>query len=167
MVKSRSFTFDGGALTYWGTQLLALLITLVTFGFGYPFGLVLKLRWRSKHTRVNGIALAFNGSALGLIGHWLLWWLLTLITVGFYSFWVSPQLNKWIVEHTDFDSSSSLPASISINGVIYVQLQSSTSPQLQLEESVSELEGQMPVSTLEQESTVGESKTLDDAEGAE
>ena len=28
---------------------------------------------------------------------------LSLITFGIYIFWVIPSLNKWVVEHTDYD----------------------------------------------------------------
>ena len=31
--------------------------------------------------------------------------LLLIITLGIYSFWVIPNLNRWIVEHTDFADS--------------------------------------------------------------
>ncbi len=132
MAKSQSFTFDGGALTYWGTQVAAFFITLVTLGFAYPFALVLKLKWRTKHTKVNGVPLVFNGTAFGLIGRWLLWWLLTMVTFGIYSFWVAPRLNGWIVEHTDFNSSAQLPPSIMINGVTYIPLETSASLPSQL-----------------------------------
>lgn len=50
MARSRSFTFDGGAATYLGTVLLAVLVTLCTLGIAYPYGLVLKQRWIAKHT---------------------------------------------------------------------------------------------------------------------
>lgn len=38
------FQFDGGAATYLGTALLAVLITVCTLGFRYPFALVLRER---------------------------------------------------------------------------------------------------------------------------
>ena len=140
MAKSQSFTFDGGVLTYWGTQLLAFLVTLLTFGFGYPFGLILRLRWRTKHTQVNGVPLVFTGTAFGLIGRWILWWILTLLTIGIYSFWVTPRLNKWIVEHTDFSPRAPLPATISINGTIYVPIAGSFTNTAQLSPAVPQMQ---------------------------
>lgn len=127
MAKSQSFSFDGGVFSYWGTQLLAFLLSVCTLGFLYPFGLILRLRWRSKHTAVNGVPLVFNGSAFGLIARWLQWWLLSVVTVGIYSFWVAPRLNKWIVENTDFDRSAIPPSSFIINGVTYVPLNTAVS----------------------------------------
>lgn len=44
MTKSKNFEFDGGAATYLGTSILALLITILTFGIAYPYALVLKQR---------------------------------------------------------------------------------------------------------------------------
>jgi uncharacterized membrane protein YjgN (DUF898 family) len=101
----RAFYFDGGAASYLGTALLALLITFVTLGFGTPWAICLRYSWRTKHTYVNGHRLRFTGSGGGLFGNWVKWFLLMLITLGIYSFWVVPRLTKWIVEHQEFDPS--------------------------------------------------------------
>lgn len=100
---TRRFHFDGGAATYWGTALLALLITVFTFGICYPFALVLMQRWKAKHSYIDGRRLVFNGSAIGLLGHWIKWFLLCVITLGIYSFWVAPRLQRWVWENTDFE----------------------------------------------------------------
>ena len=39
----------------------------------YPFALVLRERWRAKHSFIDGKQLVFTGSALGLFGRWILW----------------------------------------------------------------------------------------------
>jgi uncharacterized membrane protein YjgN (DUF898 family) len=101
--NSGRFTFDGGAATYVGTGILAALITICTLGICYPFAVVLKQRWRAKHTYVDGRRLIFTGSAIGLFGHWIKWFLLMLITLGIYGFWVMPRMWKWITENQDFD----------------------------------------------------------------
>jgi uncharacterized membrane protein YjgN (DUF898 family) len=103
MSRSNNFSFDGGAGTYVGTCLLAILVTIFTLGIAYPFALVLIQRWKAKHTIVKGFRLKFTGTGIGLFGQWIKWFLLTLITFGIYGFWVAPKLAKWIVEHTDFD----------------------------------------------------------------
>ena len=54
MAKSEQFTFDGGAATYIGTAILGWIITVVTFGIGYPWSLCMFHKWRSKHTMING-----------------------------------------------------------------------------------------------------------------
>lgn len=102
MGRTGSFKFDGGAGTYIGTGLLAFLMTVLTLGILLPFAVVLRQRWRAKHTTIDGRRLAFYGSAMGLFGRWLLWLLLIVVTVGIYSLWVVPRLTRWVVESTDF-----------------------------------------------------------------
>jgi uncharacterized membrane protein YjgN (DUF898 family) len=41
-------------------------------------------------------------TGIGLFGQWIKWFLLCVITLGMYGFWVTPRLQRWIVEHTDF-----------------------------------------------------------------
>lgn len=96
------FKFDGGASDYIGTVLLGFFITLLTAGICYPYALVLNLRWKAKHSYIDGRRLKFVGSATGLFGMWIKWLLLILITAGIYSFWVAPRLQKWQWEHTTF-----------------------------------------------------------------
>jgi uncharacterized membrane protein YjgN (DUF898 family) len=101
--NSGRFHFDGGAATYVGTALLGVLITVCTVGICYPFALVLKERWRAKHSYIDGQRLVFTGTGIGLFGTWLKWFLLIIITIGIYSFWVGPRIARWKWEHTDFD----------------------------------------------------------------
>jgi uncharacterized membrane protein YjgN (DUF898 family) len=108
--NSGRFTFNGGAGTYFGTALLGFLITVLTLGICYPFALVLRERWRAKHSFVDGQQLVFTGSAWGLFGRWVLWLLLIIITIGIYSFWVAPRLARWKWESTDFAARMPAPA---------------------------------------------------------
>ena len=103
MAKSKNFEFDGGAGTYLGISILAFLVSVLTLGIAYPYALVLKQRWRAKHTYVRGYRLKFTGTGLGLFGNWIKWLFLCIVTLGIYSFWVAPRVTKWVVEHTDFD----------------------------------------------------------------
>jgi uncharacterized membrane protein YjgN (DUF898 family) len=104
--NSGRFHFDGGAGTYIGTGILAVLITVFTLGICYPFALVLKERWRAKHSYIDGQRLVFTGSAIGLFGNWIKWLLLSVVTFGIYLFWVGPRIARWKWEHTDFDPTS-------------------------------------------------------------
>lgn len=100
--NSKRFTFDGGAATYFGTAILGVLLTVLTLGIMYPFALVLRERWKAKHSYIDGKRLVFTGSAIGLFGRWLLWLLLIIVTLGIYLFWVGPRIQKWKWEHIDF-----------------------------------------------------------------
>lgn len=102
MSKQTRFTFDGGAGTYLGTAILGFCITAITLGICYPFALVLKERWRAKHTFIDGQQLVFTGSAVGLFGHWIKWFLLSVITLGIYLFWVGSRLQRWVTVNTEF-----------------------------------------------------------------
>jgi uncharacterized membrane protein YjgN (DUF898 family) len=103
MGRSKSFTFDGGAGTFIGTGLLAFLVTVLSLGICTPFAVVLRQRWRAKHTYINGHRLVFVGGGLQLFGLWIKWFLLIIVTIGIYSLWVVPRVQKWVVENTDFD----------------------------------------------------------------
>lgn len=113
--NSGRFHFDGGAATYVGTGILAVLITVLTLGICYPFALVLKERWRAKHSYIDGQRLTFSGSAMGLFGNWIKWLLLSFITLGIYLFWVGPRIAGWKWEHTDFDPTWQ-PNTLPVNG---------------------------------------------------
>ena len=86
--NSKRFTFDGGAATYIGTAILGFVLAVFTLGIMYPFALVLRERWKAKHSYIDGKRLVFSGSAVGLFGRWLLWLVLILVTLGIYLFWV-------------------------------------------------------------------------------
>jgi uncharacterized membrane protein YjgN (DUF898 family) len=101
--SSGRFYFDGGALSYLRTGLLAAIITICTFGLGFPFALVLMERWRVSHTYIDGQRLIFTGTGLGLFGLLVRSFLLVMFTFGLYSFWVAPRIQAWRVEHTGFD----------------------------------------------------------------
>ena len=109
MGKSRTFKFDGGAADYLGTAILAFLVTLFTLGIALPYAIVLRQRWRAKHTIIDGQRLAFLGTGVSLFGNWVKWLLLIIVTLGIYSFWVAPRLVKWVVENTDFAQSREAP----------------------------------------------------------
>ncbi|MBG0740655.1 DUF898 family protein [Paeniglutamicibacter antarcticus] len=94
------YEFRGSAASWFGTQLLGVLITVCTLGICYPFAVVLVERWRAANTYLHGRQLRFAGTGMGIFGHWIKWFLLSLITFGIYTFWVYPRLMQWKVENT-------------------------------------------------------------------
>jgi uncharacterized membrane protein YjgN (DUF898 family) len=111
--NSGRFYFDGGPVSYLRTGIIAALVTICTFGMGFPFALVLLERWRARHTYIDGQRLAFSGTGLGLFALMAKSALLCFITLGIYSFWVMPRIQAWKVENTDFDPTwrpNTLPA---------------------------------------------------------
>lgn len=98
----RQSFFDGGLLSYIGWSILAFLVTFMTFGICYPWGLCMMYGWKINHTVIDGHRMHFFGSAIGLFGNWIKWFLLTIITLGIYSFWVHIKLEDWKAQNTVF-----------------------------------------------------------------
>ena len=98
----KRFEFTGGAATFWGTQILAFFITVLTFGICYPFALVLMERWKARYSTIDGRPLVFTGSAWRLFVLWMKWLVLIFITLGIYAFWVIPRMYKWRWENLAF-----------------------------------------------------------------
>ena len=100
-VEAKS-VFDGKLIQLIGYNVLALLITVFSFGIAYPWAACLKLNWESKHTIVDGKRLCFNGNGAQLFGKYILWIVLTIVTFGIYGLWLTIKMKKWTVSHTHF-----------------------------------------------------------------
>jgi uncharacterized membrane protein YjgN (DUF898 family) len=96
------FQFDGGAGSFLLVGIGSFLLIVFTLGLGTPWAIVMRYRWRTEHTIIDGRRLRFTGSGIGLFGNWIKWWLLCIITVGIYIFWVVPRLTRWTTENQDF-----------------------------------------------------------------
>lgn len=99
-------SFDGSVLELFGINLAVAVITGITFGIAYPWALVMKHRYLTKHTIVDGRRLAFDGTGGQLFGTWIKVFFLTLITFGIYGFWAELTVQRWLAFHTHFDGAS-------------------------------------------------------------
>ncbi len=63
--------FDGTALQLIGWTILIGLLTTVTFGIGFPWGLCMMERWKAKHTVVSSARLKFVGTGAELFWIWI------------------------------------------------------------------------------------------------
>lgn len=95
--------FDGGLAQLLGWRILGILLTLITFGLGFPWAECMVCRWEKKHTVIEGRRLKFDGTGGQLFGNYIKWVLLTIITLGIYSFWLAIKMKKWIAKHTFFE----------------------------------------------------------------
>jgi uncharacterized membrane protein YjgN (DUF898 family) len=100
--NSGRFGFDGDVSGFVGRRLLALLITVATLGFGFPYALVMVQRWNARHLVLGGQRLVFTGQARELMRDWVMWWPCTLLTLGLYGFAVHPRVLRWIWDNTDY-----------------------------------------------------------------
>ena len=94
--------FTGGLLGLIGISILAWLITVFTFGIGYPFAVCIQQRWIARHTTIDGKQLRFDGTGGELWIKYIVWLLLCIITFGIYSFWLGIKMKQWVVEKTHF-----------------------------------------------------------------
>lgn len=100
-IREESY-FDGGLFQLIGWTILGWVITLVTFGIGFPWAICMVYGWKTNHTVIEGRRLRFTGSAMGLFATWIKIFLLTIITFGIYGFWANITIEKWKVRNTEF-----------------------------------------------------------------
>lgn len=90
--------FDGTALQMIGWALLVALLTTVTFGFGFPWGICMMERWRVKHTVVSSARLKFVGTGGELFWIWIFYALAPALLIaaaaGFVIFSLRPSLQQ-------------------------------------------------------------------------
>lgn len=93
--------FSGGAGGFIGTNILALLLTVVTLGIGKAWADKMVLSWEAKHTHIGGSPLEFYGKGGQLFGKYLLFILLTPLTLGIYAIFFPVNLMKWQIKNTE------------------------------------------------------------------
>jgi uncharacterized membrane protein YjgN (DUF898 family) len=96
--------FDGRVGELFGINLAVSFITMFTLGFGFPWALVMKQRYVTGHTIVEGKRLRFDGTGGQLFGIWVKVLLLCIVTLGIYSFWAEVRVQRWIAQNTHFDA---------------------------------------------------------------
>ena len=97
--KKESY-FDGKLIQLIGWSILAWLVTACTLCICLPWGLCMIMRWKTRHTVIEGKRLEFDGKGIQLFGNWIKWWLLTIITFTIYGWWVPIKVLKWVTKHT-------------------------------------------------------------------
>jgi hypothetical protein len=113
--KAQPRQFNGGAASFFGTQILGVLITICTLGICYPFAVVLIERRRAENTYLHGRQLRLVGTGWGIFGLWTKWLLLSIITLGVYTFWVCPRLQR---EQAENVSGGQFHAWKNLNGTV-------------------------------------------------
>ena len=85
------------------TKILAALLTMITFGFGYPWAKTMVFgKWASK-VRIDGRSIRYTGTGVGLFGVWVKVFLLSIITIGiYYLFWGKKAVPKYVDAHLEW-----------------------------------------------------------------
>lgn len=94
--------FDGKVFPYIGWRIFTSLITIITLGIAYPWASCMLVRWKVKHTVINGKHMTFDGNGAQLFGRYILWYFLCIITLGIYGIWMAVNIIKWRTKHTHF-----------------------------------------------------------------
>ncbi len=97
-------TFTGTYLACAGYMLLLTVAGAVTFGIVTPWVWAAYLRWRNRHTFIQGRQLFFDGTGWELFWRSLLWIVLTCVTFGLFLLIVYVSYERWRVSHTYFAS---------------------------------------------------------------
>ncbi len=87
--------FTGGAGGWFGYYVLFVLLSVVTFGIGMPFAMVMLERWKAENTVIGGSPLVFKGSGGSLFGRMILWGLLSVVTFGIFDLFVYVKYLRW------------------------------------------------------------------------
>jgi len=98
--------FDGRVGELFGINLAVYFLTMFTLGIAFPWALVMKQRYITGHTIVEGKRLRFDGTGGQLFGIWVKVLLLCIVTLGIYSFWAEIRVQKWIAQNTHFDGTA-------------------------------------------------------------
>jgi len=94
------FEFLGTPVALWGRTLLALLVTVVTLGIGYPFMLVYVTKWMAHNTLIAGERLEFRGRGSALLGWLVLLPFFAVFTLGIGTLWVPYLVTRWFLHNT-------------------------------------------------------------------
>ena len=80
--------FEGSLLGLIGVNILAWVISVLTFGIATPWAMCIKYKWQINNTVIEGRRLKFIGTGSSLFMNYIKWWILTIITFGIYGFWL-------------------------------------------------------------------------------
>ncbi|MCL2043867.1 MAG: YjgN family protein [Treponema sp.] len=103
-MDNQASKFEGRVLPLIGWSICCFLVTSLTLGIAFPWGICMLLSFFINNSTIEGRKLKFNGKGIGLFGTWIKCFLLTLITFGIYGFWVPIVIAKWVVKNTSFES---------------------------------------------------------------
>jgi hypothetical protein len=89
--------------------LILVLLSVITFGIGFPFFYVTFLKWVYSKTKINGRGITFIGTGKQYFVKNLIWLLLSVVTFGIYAILCVPrEYCKFFVENTHFEGDNGI-----------------------------------------------------------
>ena len=68
--------FEGSLLGLIGVNILAWVISVLTFGIATPWAMCIKYKWQINNTVIEGRRLKFIGTGSSLFMNYIKWWIL-------------------------------------------------------------------------------------------
>ena len=75
---------------------------LALAALGFAWACIIGLKYKAKHTIVNGQRMQFKACTLGLFFTMIKWVIFTVITVGIYLLFLPTSIRRWVYKHTTF-----------------------------------------------------------------
>lgn len=119
--ETKTSYFDGKAFQLLGWNILCTIISVITFGFGVPWASVLKIRWVTNHTVINGKRLYFNGTAPQLFGK-LIGWMLIQVGVLIVGLIAASVSGAYAGSHYSYSTATANMAFVAVVNVIILTL---------------------------------------------
>lgn len=96
-----AFEADATPLTFG----IGIAVTAVLAWIGFCWGMIVVIKFDTKHTVISGQRLKFKVGTLNLILNCIKWLLLSVITLGIYLLWLPVKIKQWQVKNTVIDYS--------------------------------------------------------------
>jgi uncharacterized membrane protein YjgN (DUF898 family) len=97
--------FGGTAIELFCVVILQYLMIIITLGFGTPWALCMRERWRTENMVIDGKQVVFEGTGKKFFWRYMLWCFLTIITLGLCAYWMAVKMLRWDAKYTHFDNS--------------------------------------------------------------
>ena len=92
--------FNGRLIGLIGWGLLFVFGSIFTLFIATPWIRCGYLRWKARHTKIDGRQLVFDGKGGQLFGKNIAWFFLGIITLTIFWWWVPVKRRKWFAKHT-------------------------------------------------------------------
>jgi uncharacterized membrane protein YjgN (DUF898 family) len=92
--------FGGTAIELFCVVILQYLMIIITLGFGTPWALCMRERWRTENMVIDGKQVVFEGKGRKLFWRYMWWSFLTLISLGFYAWKRAINVRDWMLDYT-------------------------------------------------------------------
>lgn len=84
------------------TTIALVLAGAVLAAIGFCWACIIGIKYKAKHTIVNGQRMQFKSNTIALFFNVIKWTIFTVITVGIYLLWLPASVRRWVSSHMTF-----------------------------------------------------------------